>query len=140
MQYISCKQRGGGDSNSELNYGTNSHFFHDLGTVYHQFDSMACPQRDSEKQNIVFKFFSKIIGSQSDDIYIPDHESMQSFALEVYLEEFKQALQDCRIKDIEQATKFALQVFNALNRPETINDSGSISAWQCQKLSEVCTC
>lgn len=114
-----------------------------VGGVYHKYDSMAYPEADSDDQSVVIqifdqvtKFFSRSTASEKKMI-VPSHESMQSYALTLYLEQFKQDLYDYKINDIEATTGFALQIFNALCFPQTVNDDGIIAEWRCHELSKV---
>lgn len=105
---------------------------------YHQYDSMAYPQMEQETKRSFLRIISEHIfqSSTKDEMVIPQHDAMQSYALEVYLDDFKLSLYNCKISDIEATTKHLHHIFNKLNNPETINDR-EIKAWPCQDLSQV---
>ena len=67
----------------------------------------------------------------------PNHESMQSFALEAYLEQYRAILSECKILNIEATTAKIMHIFETLNIHPVSNDKGIPSQWKCEELFKV---
>ena len=104
--------------------------------VYHQYDNMVFPQT-KERSNIIttLKYLTT-----KEELVVPNHETMQSRALETYFEQYKAILSECKISsslNIEAATTKILHIFNSLNFLRVSNENAKIFPWKCEKLSEV---
>ena len=121
------------------------------GVCYHQYDSMAYP--DVPNMKTVFKTAS-IAECRHDSVdsclVVPDHASMQSVALGVYLDCYKNKL--CSLEEISLDCKIEriyhkiVTIYSMLSSSEICSSDESIrgpwrSTWLCpelQKVSDLC--
>ena len=77
---------------------------------------------------------------KKEELVVPNHETMQSWALEVYFEQYRAILSECKISsslNIEAITTKILHIFNSLYLLRVANEQERIFPWKCEKLSEV---
>lgn len=112
--------------------------FNIADTEFHQYDNMAFP-RKPPSTSVPRKFFNLITGqdSKEKELKIPDHLSMQSISLKLYLE--VQRLQLCGLQlspsfNVADAALKIMSIFHRLYKPFV---SDNIS-WMCIGLEKVC--
>ena len=105
---------------------------------------MAFPQT-KERHSIMQKFIARKdfvtrSASKKEELVVPNHETMQSWALETYFEQYKTILSECKISsslNIEAATTKILHIFNTLYLYRVSNEQERLFPWKCETLSEV---
>ena len=112
--------------------------------VYHQYDNMVFPEikgRSLIKQTFTaLKDFVTGSDLKKEELVVPNHETMQSFALEAYFEQYKAILFKCKISsslNIEAATTKIMHIFDTLYLHQVSNEDEKLFLWKCEKLSEV---
>ena len=119
-------------------------YFFLLEGVYHQYDNMIFPERKGKGRiRQTFAALKDIVtGSdpKKEELVVPNHETMQSWALETFFEQYRAILSECKISsslNIEAATTKILHIFNSLNLLRVSNENERLFPWKCEKLSEV---
>lgn len=111
-------------------------YFWTLGQ-YDQYDSMAYPETKSK--NIFVRGWKFITGQSSkDDLYIPDHDSMQEKAMEVYLDCYKKSLTECDLShhlDVVQIAEKIAYIFQHLFTMKIADSRDRF--WIADKLPQV---
>ena len=85
-----------------------------------------------ERHSIMQKFIARKdfvtrSASKKEELVVPNHETMQSWALETYFEQYKTILSECKISsslNIEAATTKILHIFNTLYLYRVSNGAG----------------
>lgn len=73
-------------------------YMYTLTGKYHQYDSMVYP-RSAKTKGIMTKVVNYFVGQSSKEeaLYVPDHDTMQEKALEVFLENYRSILVNCEL-------------------------------------------
>lgn len=106
---------------------------------YHQYDNIIYPKKQS--QHVVVKYIQRswnyVMGSSTkeSELVIPSHESMQSTALEIYLEQYLTRLKTTSLTGIQASVMEITNIFQLLNKPEVFSERKNV--WHCQELSKV---
>ena len=100
---------------------------------------MAFPRlNEKEEKGWFSKAFSYVKSQFGQESAIPHHESIQSEAMEIYLEQYKCSLCDMMVMDIEETTREILQIFTKLNdRRIWIEKKPFPEPWLCKQLTKV---
>ncbi len=91
--------------------------------VYHQYDNMAYPYIKPESmitRAVKLVTFGK--WGSSDKIVVPDHNSMQSRSLEMYLERYANDLSTCKISNMAVVTEEVMHIYQSLKDPYVMSD------------------
>ena len=121
-----------------MNIHTYIHTYIHIGQ-YHQFDSIVYPE-SAKTKGIVTKMVNFFVGQSSKEeaLYVPDHNTMQEKALEVFLGGYRNILVDCELShhlDIVQIAKKIAHIFRQLYR-QRISHSRD-NTWIADKLPAV---
>ena len=95
---------------------------------------MAYPYIKTESKMVKFiKFWN---GNSSDnDFIVPDHASMQSHSLEIYLERYANDLSTCKISNMAVVTEEIMHIYQSLKDPYVmVNDP---IPWRANALPKV---
>ena len=106
---------------------------------YHQYDSMVYPE-SAKVKGIAAKAWNFFVGQSSKEeaFYVPDHDTMQEKALEVFLGRYRSVLVECELShhlDIVQIAKQIAHIFRQLYL-QRISHSRN-NAWIADKLPAV---
>ena len=115
-------------------------YFFPVERVYHQYDNMVFPETKGKGRIMQTLIAVKDSVTKKEELVVPNHETMQSWALEVYFEQYKAILSECKISsslNIEAATIKILHIFNTLYLYRVSNEEEKLFPWKCEKLSEV---
>lgn len=107
---------------------------------------MVYPQK--ETKNVILRVintlssFFKITqdSSKEDALIIPDHESMQSAALHIYLEKYQEILVESKMSskvNVKAVFQQMMHIFSALNVCRIYNIQKRPEIISCKKLSKV---
>lgn len=96
---------------------------------------------ETKTKNILSRAWNFVVGqsSKGDSLFIPDHDSMQEKALEVYLDTYRKNLIECELShhlDIVQIAEHVYHIFKQLHK-QKISESRE-SEWKAEKLPLVC--
>ncbi len=95
---------------------------------------MAYPYIQTE--NKVVKFMKVWNWNSSDNkILVPDHNSMQSHSLEMYLEKYANYLSTCKISNIAVVTEEIVHIYQSLKDPYVIMNDPTL--WRAKALPKV---
>ena len=110
---------------------------------YHQYDSMVYPETKTKK--LITKVWNYIVGSRSSSnegaLVIPDHDSMQEKAMEVYLDTYRKKIVGLELSshlNIVQIAKEITYIFKQLYE-QKISESRE-DVWRAGKLPQVKMC
>ena len=73
----------------------------------------------------------------SDKIVVPDHNSMQSRSLEMYLERYANDLSTCKISNISTVTEEIIHIYKSLKDPYVMVNENNSVLWQANALHKV---
>ena len=83
------------------------------------------------------KFIKFWNGNSSDnDFIVPDHASMQSHSLEIYLERYANDLSTCKISNMAVVTEEIMHIYQSLKDPYVMMVTDPI-VWRANALPKV---
>ena len=76
--------------------------------------------------------------SSKEEIYIQDYDSMQSEALQLYMETYEHQLCQFQFSSIKSATEEIMKIFHSLRSVLTRTDRGRYDSHVSSELTKVC--
>ena len=111
----------------------NLSFYYYIGE-YHQYDNMAYPYVQTESKIVkIVKFWNW--NSSDKELIVPDHDSMQSHSLKIYLEQYANDLSTCKISNIATVTEEIMHIYQSLRDPYVIIKDPT--PWRAKALHKV---
>ena len=107
--------------------------------VYHQYDNMAYPFIKPDgmaRRAVKWVTFGKW-GSSDNKILVPDHNSMQSHSLKIYLERYENYLSTCKISNIATVIEEIMHIYQSLRNPNVVVNENIPVPWQANALHKV---
>ncbi len=83
------------------------------------------------------KWVASKLGSSDNRILVPDHDSMQSSSLEMYLEQYANDLSTCKISNMAVVTEEIMHIYQSLKDPYVMVNENYSVPWQARALHKV---